>query len=76
MNNSYGPPTKTPMSFSFVKWAEDSANQKAWKEIIDMSNGAVIENRFDDFEADFVIGNAIVTTRLGSLCMNKARRLG
>lgn len=40
------------------------------------SQGKLTDNPFADPEAGFTFGDAALASKFGSLCMNKARRLG
>ncbi|KAG8623304.1 hypothetical protein KVT40_008280 [Elsinoe batatas] len=71
----HGPPTAHRVTFSFVEWAKQDENQKAWKEIMEQSGGKIKTNPFDDVEENFVMGDAAHAT-MGALSMNKARIMG
>ena len=70
----HGPPTKVRMSSTLSGWAGEEVNQKAWKDIIEKSNGKVTHNPFEDIEANFSCGDAAWITVM--LSVNKARLLG
>jgi hypothetical protein len=61
--------------FSLVDWASKPENQEAWQTLMKNSGGQLTDNPFSDPEANFVFGDAAFMG-MGSLCMNKARRLG
>ncbi|KAK5456958.1 hypothetical protein LTS15_004738 [Exophiala xenobiotica] len=71
----YGPPPIIRTLFSLVDWASKSENQEAWQTLMKNSGGQLTDNPFSDPEANFVFGDAAFMG-MGSLCMNKARRLG
>jgi hypothetical protein len=56
------------------KWAEDEANQKAWKEI--MQKHKLTSNPFEDIEAHFQFGDFAAWGPAFALSMNKARYFG
>lgn len=70
----YGPPPTVKISSSFVDWAKDEANAKAWKRIMEASGGQVKMDVFEaglDFEmADFVF------YKIGQPSVAKLRRFG
>ena len=70
----YGPSRKTRFTFLLTKWAEDPANQKAWKEI--MQEHHLTHDPFEDIEAHFTFGDAAAIGFGMQLSMNKARTLG
>lgn len=71
----YGPPTVHKATFSFVDWAKESENQKAWQEIMARSNGQLTDNPFEDPQENFQMGDGCLIT-MATLNMNKARRMG
>ncbi|EHY58762.1 hypothetical protein HRR83_007488 [Exophiala dermatitidis] len=72
----YGPPKISRRLFSLVDWARNPTNKTIWEtEIMQPSQGQVSDNPFADPEASFTFGDAALAS-FGSLCMNKARRLG
>lgn len=70
----YGPGAKTRFSFTLSKWAEESANQEAWREIMKKHN--LTHNPFDDIEAHFTFGDFAAFGGALLLSMNKARTMG
>ncbi|KAL2441967.1 hypothetical protein ABEF95_016962 [Exophiala dermatitidis] len=72
----YGPPEISRRLFSLVDWARSPPNKTIWEaKIMQAPDSKVSDNPFADPEATFTFGDAVLT-RFGSLCMNKARRLG
>jgi hypothetical protein len=71
----YGPPTVHKASFSFVNWAKQPENKRAWQEIMASSNGQVTSNPFEDPEENFQWGDGVFIS-MATLNMNKARRMG
>ncbi|OAP65517.1 hypothetical protein AYL99_01489 [Fonsecaea erecta] len=71
----YGPPPTFHTLFSLVTWASEPANQEAWQQLMKASGGQLTDNPFKDPQANFEFGDAAFM-KFGSLCMNKARRLG
>ena len=71
----YGPPTEHKISYSFIDWAKQPENQKAWQEIMEKSNGQVTDNPFEDPEENFRMGDGCLI-QMATLNMNKARRMG
>lgn len=70
----YGPPIKTRVSATFTAWAQDPANQKAWRELMEQSSGRLTHNPFEDVEAAFSFADAAFLTVM--LCPNKGRLMG
>ncbi|GJC77435.1 hypothetical protein ColLi_00273 [Colletotrichum liriopes] len=70
----YGPPMLAKFSFSFQDWAKDEMNAAAWRDTLKESGGKIICDPFDDFESLSMLKWAY--HRLGSVCLNKARRHG
>jgi hypothetical protein len=63
------------MSFSFCDWAREPVNAKAWQAIMQQSDTQVVDNPFDDPQANFMFGDAAFIN-MGTLALNKARRYG
>ena len=61
--------------FSLVDWASKLENKKAWQQLMQASGGQLTDDPFKDPQANFEFGDAAFIG-MGSLCMNKARRLG
>ncbi|KAK5124393.1 hypothetical protein LTR85_001610 [Meristemomyces frigidus] len=70
----YGPGAKTRFSFTLSKWAEESANQEAWQDI--MKKHKLTHNPFEDIEAHFTFGDFAAFGTPFLLSMNKARTMG
>jgi hypothetical protein len=58
-----------------VDWASKPENKEAWQILMKNSGGQLRDDPFQDVEASFVFGDAAFFIK-GSMCMNKARRLG
>lgn len=71
----YGPPVTHKYTFSFVEWAKQPENHAAWKELMQKSGGQLIDDPFEQPEDNFQMGDAILIP-MGTLNMNKARRMG
>lgn len=71
----YGPPSTHRASSSFQDWARKPENQSAWKEMMAKSGGKITNNPFEDIEANFEMGDAILLS-IATMNMSKARRMG
>lgn len=73
----YGPPLVTGSSFKMLDWAQEECNRDAWKEIMESSGGAILNN---PFEEDVVKENFQLLDIYFSISvtasMNKARLQG
>ncbi len=58
-----------------VDWASKAENKEAWQALVKQSGGQLRDDPFRDVEAGFTFGDAAFIIK-GSMCMNKARRLG
>ena len=74
-DDSYGPPTVIRGLFSLVDWASKPENKDAWQQLMKVSGGQLTDEPFKDPQGNFEFGDAAFL-RVGSLSMNKARRLG
>ena len=74
-DHSYGPPIVIRALFSLVDWASKPENKEAWHQLMKASDGQLTDDPFQDPQANFEFGDAAFL-RVGSLAMNKARRLG
>lgn len=70
-----GPPVKVRVTFSLEDWAKEEANVAAWREIMAKSGGKVRHDPFADPDG-FSMAGPFMHSRIGSPCLNKARRLG
>lgn len=70
----YGGPTKSRFSWTLSKWAEDPANHKAWKEI--MEKHKLTHDPFGDVEAHFPFADMAAWGGGFAMSMNKAQLLG
>lgn len=70
----YGPPLSSRSSFTLLDWARRPENAAVWREVMAQSAGKVTHDPFAEPEAVFTGDFAYL--RFGSMCLNKARRLG
>ncbi|TKA45528.1 hypothetical protein B0A54_04067 [Friedmanniomyces endolithicus] len=70
----FGPSRKLRYAWTLSGWAQDPANAKAWKEI--MEKHKVTHNPFNDIEAHFTFGDFAAWGPAFALSMNKARCFG
>lgn len=73
--SSYGPAPTFYSLFSLVEWASKSENKEAWQQLMKASGGQLTDDPFKDPQSNFEFGDAAFL-RVGTLSMNKARRLG
>ncbi|EXJ60336.1 hypothetical protein A1O7_04488 [Cladophialophora yegresii CBS 114405] len=71
----YGPAPVMRSLFSLVDWASKPENKEAWQQLMKASGGQLTDDPFRDPQANFEFGDAAFL-RVGSLAMNKARRMG
>ncbi|KAJ9603884.1 hypothetical protein H2200_011406 [Cladophialophora chaetospira] len=71
----YGPAPVFRSLFSLVDWAKKEENKEAWQQLMKASRGQLTDDPFQDPQANFEFGDAAFLA-VGSLAMNKARRLG
>ncbi|ETI24834.1 hypothetical protein G647_04204 [Cladophialophora carrionii CBS 160.54] len=71
----YGPAPVIRSLFSLVDWAKKPENKEAWQRLMKASGGQLTDDPFRDPQANFEFGDAAFL-RVGSLAMNKARRMG
>ena len=58
-----------------MDWASKEENKEVWQQLIQASGGQLTDDPFKDPQANFEFGDAAFFV-IGSLAMNKARRLG
>ncbi|KAI5238673.1 hypothetical protein E4T43_07279 [Aureobasidium subglaciale] len=71
----YGPPTAIRLSRTIAEWVKDPANQTAWNQVMEKSNGQVKVNTFDGGMGDVIMAD-FVYYKIGQPSGAKMRRFG
>lgn len=71
----YGPPKVMRRKFTLRDWAGDEANERAWKDITERSNGQLTFNPWEADVDSFFAGDFAYLS-FGQLSSNKTRMLG
>jgi nucleoside-diphosphate-sugar epimerase len=71
----YGPPVALNVSSTLMQWSADPAVHRAWREMMQQSNGQLTKDMFDDKLQDVFLGDFALMP-IGVLSLNKVRRFG
>lgn len=71
----YGPPSSIRLSRPLAEWAEEEANAKVWKQIMEASSGQTVVDHFEISKDTFIMGD-FNFIRIGPMSHVKLRKFG